>query len=116
MHHSGILCPPWGLSLIDDFKAHLFNHRQVIIEGAARLRCHSHRIAGQSVIACSPMARTASHRHARQQQWLPMLCCSLNTFGYDHSWGWHDHLEAVLNGFATLEEENILGAGANING
>src|SRR5712691_8077574 len=116
MQQRRILRSTWRFSLVDDLKAHLLNHCQVIIKGATRFGRDGHSIASQRMVACRPMAGTTSHGYTRQQQWLPALGCPLDTFGNDDRWRRHDELKAVFYRFATLEEQYILRSSADVNG
>src|SRR6266699_1518589 len=104
------LYPRCHLILMHDLKPHLLHHVQIIIKGTSGLRCHRDGIASQGMIARCPMARSTSHSYACQQKGLTALSRMLNSLGNNNSWTRHNHLKAILNGFTTLEEQDILGA------
>src|SRR6266446_76183 len=116
MHQAWILCSMPSFRLINNLKAHLLDHRQVIIERTACLRRDSNSVAGQRMIACSPVGGAASHSYARQEDRLTTFGCPPDAFSDDNRGRWHYHLEAVLYCFAALEEQDILSAGADIDG
>src|SRR5579872_6311713 len=104
MHHVGMLCPPHGLCLVNDLKAHLRHHRQVIIEGSPSFWRDRHRVTRQRVIASSPVARPTTHRHSRQEYGLTSLSSTFYTLRDNNCGGRHDHLKAILDCFTTLEK------------
>ena len=116
MYQRGILCPSRCLVHIYNLKTHLFNHRQVIIKCLPRFSGNGHWEAGQRVIAGRPMTRATAHRYSCEDNGLTTLRSAFDAVSNNYRWRRHNHFEAVLDGFAALEEQYILSARANIDG
>src|SRR5581483_2607348 len=115
MEHIGLCGSTRRLLFIDNLKAHTLDHRQIIVECAPGFRSHCYRMSGKGMIASCPVARPTTHCHSRQNQRLSTLSGTLDTFGNDYCWRWHDEFKAVLDSFATLKKQDILRAGPDIN-
>ncbi len=64
MHKARIFFSSFSFRLIDNLKAHLLDHRQIIIKGATCLWCDSDGMTGQCMITCSPVRWTTAHGYA----------------------------------------------------
>ena len=65
---------------------------------------------------CSPGARSASHGHAGQQDGVSSSGCLLDLPVDNHGWTGYHQLEVVLHIEVGIVEEDILRAGADIDG
>src|ERR1700730_13739223 len=105
-----------SLMLIHNLKSHLLDHVQVIIKSTPCLRRHRNRVAGKGMVTRCPMTRPPTHGYTCQQNGLAALGRTFNTFSDNHSWAGHNHLKAILDGFTTLEEQDILSTCTDIDG
>src|SRR5437763_6708230 len=105
-----------SLCIFNDLKPHLLNHCQIIIKGAPSLQCYGNGISCQRMIACSPMTRATTHCYSCENDGLTTLGSTFDTVSDNYRWRRHNHFEAILDCLTTLEEQDILCTGADIDG
>ncbi len=111
------LCQPISRFRSDDLNTQLtLDPIQVIIEGPGGICGRQDAQPGAAMIFHRPRARPAAHNHAGDQEGQAS-CCRLLDLPSDQQRGRrHDQLQAVLRRPLAVEEQDILGAGANVDG
>src|SRR6266487_7016022 len=116
MHYGRVLRSPLRLRVVNNLKAHPFNHCQIVIKCSSSFRRHGNCISRQCMITRRPVTWSSTHCYTSQNERLASLRSTLYALGDDDSGRWHDELEIVLDSFATLKKEDILGTCADIDG
>ena len=105
-----------GLVLRDDGDAHPLHYVEVVVEGAGRLGGGVGLEAGLQVLIEGPGAGAAAHGDAGEDNGAAFGGGATDAAGGDLGGRGHDELEAALRRQGGVEEEDVLGAGAGING
>ncbi len=105
-----------GLVFADQRDAHGAHVGEVVIEGGGGLgRCEGGQ-TGAEVVFEGPVARTAALDHAAEHDRLPGGRGAPDALGRDAGRRRHDQLDAVLDGLGRVEQDDVLGAGADVYG
>jgi len=107
---------PRGLVLGDDLDAHRLHLVELVVEGPGGVGRGESRETGPDVLLQGPGAGAAALNAAREHDSLARSRGPTNAAGSDLRWRGHDHLDAVLDGTRRIEQEDVLGARADVYG
>ena len=107
-----------GVNLVlgQERHAHALNVVEVVVERLRRLGGGAGGEAGFEVGLQGPVAGAAAGGDAGEHDGAALVGGGADAAGGDLGGGGHDHLEGVLDRLGGVKEEDVLGAGAHIDG
>ena len=105
-----------GLVLADNLDARLGNLGQVVVEAFRRARRRKYAMPGAAMIVRGPVRGSAAHDRAGEQDVFAPRRGIANLPRDQYGRRGHDHLQAVFNLGFSIEEENVLCAGTDVDG